>query len=283
MDPVDHVATSLLDRIEDLRVFPEAASRVLHVAHDPRSTLQQMEEAVAADPLVAAKVVELSNSALYLRGPRHDELRRAIQVLGFETTRDTALALALAGIGRAADDGAVYLWRTATLSARVAACLLPFLPPPIGRSAYLCALLHDIGRQLMGVVNPSALARILREEWGGHPDVLGLERQLFGIDHAALGAACLHRWSFRPEVAHAVALHHEPVAAVADPDTRWRVALLQLADAVVRGLHTSTRQEGVMTAAASEPARRVLGVSRHALEGVVAQLLAEEQGHRRAA
>ena len=283
MAPPCPTTHKLLDRIEDLRVFPEVGARVLAVAHSPRTTLSDMERAVSADPVLAGKVVELSNSALYLRGRPHDELRRAIQVLGFAATRDTALALALASIGDPADASTAYLWRHATAAARVAQALAPFVPVAVARSAHLCALVHDIGRQLMAVVHPGALDEVLEAEWAGHPDVLGLERQRFGVDHAALGAACLDRWSFRPEVARAVALHHLPVGSIVEADDRQRVALLQLADAVVRGMLTSDRVEGVMLAAASEPARRVLGVPKVELARVVTQLLADEDEARAAA
>jgi len=283
MADVDPIATKLLDRIEDLMVFPAAAAKVLHVAHHADSTLGDMEQAVGSDPVLAGKVVELSNSALYRRGRRVDDLRRAIQVLGFSTTRDTAIGLALVGIGRRADPRSAYLWRHATGSAQAATRLAAFVPPAIGRSAYLCALLHDIGRQLMAVIDPDALDRVLAAEAGGHPDVLGLEREVFGIDHAALGGACLDRWSFRPEVARAVARHHDPVGQIREPEERLRVALLQLSDAIVRGMNHSDQVEGVVTSAASEPARRVLGVSREALERIVTELLHEEGGHRVAA
>ena len=161
MAPPCPTTHKLLDRIEDLRVFPEVGARVLAVAHSPRTTLSDMERAVSADPVLAGKVVELSNSALYLRGRPHDELRRAIQVLGFAATRDTALALALASIGDPADASTAYLWRHATAAARVAQALAPFVPVAVARSAHLCALVHDIGRQLMAVVHPGALDEVL--------------------------------------------------------------------------------------------------------------------------
>jgi putative nucleotidyltransferase with HDIG domain len=243
-----------------------------------------MEEAVGSDQVLAGKVVELANSAMYGRVHRVDDLWRAIQVLGFETTRDTALALALSSIGQRADDRWAHLWQHAGWSARAARSLTPFVDRDVGRSAFLCALLHDIGRQLMAVIDPDALDAVLSAEQGGHPDVLGLERRAFGIDHAALGAACLDRWSFRPELAHAVALHHVPVGQLVDPVDIQRVALLQLADALAHAMEVTDQAVGVVAYAASEPARRVLGVRRSDLQAIATDLLVErDEGGRFAA
>lgn len=274
MDP-HHAARKLLERIEDLGVFPPAAGRVLHVAQNPRSALRDMEEAVGFDPVLAAKVVELANSAMFGRGPRVDDLWRAIQLLGFEATRDMALALALSSIGKRADAPRAHLWQHATLAARAARSLAPFVDPEVGRGAFLCALLHDIGRQLMVVLDPHAMAGIFSAEEGGHPDVMAIERQAFGIDHAALGAACLDRWSFRPELAHAVARHHQPVGLLVKPTELQRIALLQLSDVLAHAVEMTDQVEGVVRYAASEPARRVLGVSRSALETIASDLLSE--------
>ncbi len=277
MDPHGS-ARKLLDRIEDLRVFPPAAGRVLHVAQNPRSSLRDLEGAVGSDPVLAGKVVELANSAMYGRGHRVDDLWRAIQLLGFEITRDTALALALSSIGQRADQRWAHLWQHATWSAQAARSLTPFVDREVGRSAFLCALLHDIGRQLMGVIDPDALDAVFSAEQGGHPDVMAVERRAFGVDHAALGAACLDRWSFRPQVARAVARHHQPIGLLVEPTEIQRVALLQLSDTLAHAMEVTDQVVGVVTYTASEPARRVLGVHRADLEAIAAELLQERQG-----
>lgn len=276
-------ARKLLERIEDLRVFPPAAGRVLYVAQNPASSLRDMEDAVGTDPVLAAKVVELSNSAMYGREHRVDTLARAIQVLGFDTTRDTAIALALSVIGQQADARWAHLWQHATRSARAARHLAPFVAPAIGRSAFLCSLLHDIGRQLMAVIDPDGLERVVASEAAGHTDVAGLERAVFGIDHASLSAACLELWNFRDELVDAVAKHHLPLGQLMDPDERQRVALLQLADALALGVAASDRVEGVLVYASHEPARRVLGLVHDDLVGIAAQLLGEEESDQAAA
>lgn len=225
----------------------------------------------------------MSNSAMYGREHRVDTLARAIQVLGFDTTRDTAIALALSVIGQQADARWAYLWQHATRSARAARHLAPFVTPAIGRSAFLCSLLHDIGRQLMAVIDPIGLERVVAEEAAGHPDVAALERAVFGIDHASLSAACLELWNFRDELVDAVAKHHQPLGQLMDPDERQRVALLQLADALALGVAASERVEGVLVYATHEPARRVLGLVHDDLVAIAAQMLGEAEGDQAAA
>jgi putative nucleotidyltransferase with HDIG domain len=160
-------------------------------------------------------------------------------------------------------------------TARVARALVPFVTAEVARSAYLCALLHDIGRQLMAVVDPEAFDAVLDAERAGHPDAEAVEREAFGIDHAALGAACLRLWSFPPELAAAVAHHHQPIALRRDGVEAARVAVLQLADTVAHAIEATDRVEGVLAYAAHDPARRVLGVRREQLEAIAGELLLE--------
>lgn len=272
-----------LDRIDDLCVFPAVAGRVMRVAREADSTVTDMKGVVEQDPVLAGRIVELANSALFARGVKVDSLRRAIQRLGFRRTRDAAVALALTSLGREATPCATALWRHAMQSAEAARVLSEHLPRDVGSRLFTAALVHDLGRQLMAVLDEPALVAILDAERDGHPAVLELERDVFGVDHTTLGAACLRRWSFDDALVDAIASHHLPAGQVVGCADPRLVAALQLADAFARAVAHARRVVGVVTTVASEPAVRVLGLRSEPLEEVAAVLVATSRASRRRA
>lgn len=242
----DHRLAQLLQRIDDLRLFPQAAHRVLQVARDDRATLDDMQAAVASDPILAGRVLKMANSPLHQRSMRVDTLPRAIQMLGFMGTRDIALALALGSIGRDRSPWGEILWTHAMHTSHAAAAITAHMRHNAPKGAFLAALLHDVGRQLMLVLDPKVTDAIQRHEQSGG-NAHALEMSAFGVDHATLGAACLARWSFTDAITDAVRYHHVPLDRDMPGTTRTWVAILELADAMA---HQHAMEVPVVDAAA---------------------------------
>ena len=78
-------------------VFPtrvEVALQVRRVLDDPDCSIEQLSKLVAADPLLSAKVVGLSNSVAYNPGGRaYSDVRGALSRIGFNALRSLATAV----------------------------------------------------------------------------------------------------------------------------------------------------------------------------------------------
>lgn len=270
-----------LERTDDLYVFPVIATRVMQVTRDPNSDLRDLERVVGTDPVLTGRMVELANSALYARGARVESLGRALQRLGFRRTRDAAVGLALSGLGR--DVGALgeRLWAHAVRSGDAAHALVPHLGADAG-GAFLSALLHTLGLQLMALLDEGRTAALLDAQAAGHPDPAVLEREAFEVTSPELGAACLERWYFSDALVAAVRCWRHPLGNVVDDGLRRRVAVIQLCDALARAAEATDQLEGLVTVVASEPACRVLGLTRGTLEEVAKGLVVAHPARRAA-
>jgi putative nucleotidyltransferase with HDIG domain len=75
---------------------------------------------------------------------------------------------------------------------------------------YLAALLHDVGKTVMGEFVYDAFEKIsdlvAREGYS----FLEAEKRVIGIDHAELGGKIAERWNFPKEIIDALAYHHRP-------------------------------------------------------------------------
>jgi len=259
----------LLLRIDELQLFPAAAQQVLSIARNSSATRKQLEEAVATDPVLAGRVIKLANSPMFARAVRVETLEHAIRMLGFHGTRDVALALALAGVGKERTEAGEELWRHARWTAVSARTIGEHLRRGATSSAFISALLHDVGRQLMLVLEPKRMAGLHATDECNAIVAFTREREVFGVDHAKLGAACLRRWSFSEHIAVAVENHHRNAAALPDAGLRREVAVLQFADVLAHTMADGLDLQRTITVAQKLPAVGVLGISEHSVGRIV--------------
>lgn len=135
-------------------VFPTCFDAVLRLRKElrnPNLTLAHIAQVVRIEPLIAAKLVRLANSAAYAaHGRAIRDLPSAISRLGLNVVRATALAVAVGEILHA-KEMAVFsslsqsLWEHSVRSA-VAARLLAHAYTRISpEEALLAGLVHDLG------------------------------------------------------------------------------------------------------------------------------------------
>jgi HD-like signal output (HDOD) protein len=191
-------------------VFPtyfDAAIRLRKVMQDPNQSLEGIANALAIEPLISTKLLNLANSVLYNpSGSQVRSLQNAIARLGLETTRSTALAIAMNQLLRAKDmanfsDLTRNLWehslRTASAAYVIARRLTRFKPD----EALLAGLVHDLGAFYM-------LYRATQyEELRARPDTV---RYLIIQWHESIGHTLLIALGLPEDLAEAVREHDQP-------------------------------------------------------------------------
>ena len=170
---------------------------------------------MAADPAIAAKVLQLSNSAFFSQGRTIADLRTAVTRLGLSTLRDLVLASEVFSTPTLSTAERNSLQQRALLASRLAARLLPESSAELGATA---ALLADIGLLLPGVRNERS-----------EPSLAGDTRP----GHAEAGAYLLGLWGLPMPIIEAVAFHLQPQRA----NTRsfWVTGAVHVALALVNG------------------------------------------------
>lgn len=226
----NHDLHSCLDRIDRLGVFPEVAHRILRVTQSVDATMADLESAVSIDPVLTARVLQVANSPLYGLSQKIGTLRRAVQMLGMEGTRGVAFALAVSAMGSQGGQQARALYDRAIATAATTRLLAPHVAGIHAGMMFAAALVHDLGLQLLLIVEGDATRELL-SKLGHNRTLVRAERFHFGFDHAQLGGEGLRRWGLPEPAAMLVASHHDPIR----PHQRSR-ALLQIADHVGEGV-----------------------------------------------
>jgi putative nucleotidyltransferase with HDIG domain len=167
---------------------------------------------VEGDIAMAAKVLQLANSAYFGRRNSVTGVRDAVAYLGLEALRALALS---AEIFRAfAVDPPIPGFDLEVLqrhSTRVAQLARAICEQPSERDeAFAAGLLHDVGLLVFASQERDELAATFAAARLEHRPRYEVERERHGVTHADVGAHLLALWGLPHTITDAVAHHHEP-------------------------------------------------------------------------
>ena len=192
-----------------LPIFSQSALRILRLLDQAESTAEQIERIAAADPVVAGNLVRVANSALFTGYPETSTIRNAVLRLGYQTTRKIVLATVFRPIFSRPSMRPLL---EHSLEAAELAHHLAARAPAIDREeAFLCGLLHDVGKLLLDRFNIFDSARMGGLLEYGCPPVYA-ENLLMGCDHGTAGADIAAHWRLPARHAEAIRYHHQPEA-----------------------------------------------------------------------
>lgn len=130
-------------------MLPQAATEAMKLAGDPKTSFKTVERVVSTDLMLAARVLAVANSPLY-GGQNVKSLALALQRLGTGTIRDVLYqAVAEAHIFRGSDGDALLEERAHAVTVGLAARAVCRRVGLDSGYAFVCGLLHDIGRPVL--------------------------------------------------------------------------------------------------------------------------------------
>jgi len=198
---------------------------------------------VEQDIAMAAKVLQLANSAYF--GPRNPVtgVRQAVAYLGLEALR--ALALGAETFRQLIVSPPIAGFDLEELerhSVRVARLAREICERPADADeAFAAGLLHDVGLLVMASQDRDTLEQTLAAACKERRPVQEIEREQLGVTHSEVGAHLLALWGLPHTVAEAVASHHEPPSTDGPFDT---VAATYVADSLISEIECAAQNDG---------------------------------------
>jgi HD-like signal output (HDOD) protein len=180
-----------------------------HALADPNVDSNKVAAIIQKDPAVAAKVLQVCNSAFFRLPRRVSSIQQAVSYLGLSAVRSMALSAEIFSPGKSLcpslDLG--QLQKHALSVAGVARFLA--VGTPWAEDAFLAGLLHDVGFLLLGRQFGDKMQKALDASAAGMP-LAEAERSYVGVDHGTAGAYLLGLWGLPYEVVESVAHHETP-------------------------------------------------------------------------
>src|SRR5262245_19089049 len=194
---------------------PEIARRMLAAVNREDTNVQPLTDLISRDQALAARLLQLANSAFFAVRARVTSIPHAVTLLGYERVRDVALGLsvwgALGGSSKSERRHRRALWQHSTMVAAAAEKLVEATGGD-GPSAFAAGLLHDVGKLVLGLRLGESYWALLDEAFEYGQTAATVETDAFGCHHATVGGWFLQIWQLPPELIDPVALHHEALA-----------------------------------------------------------------------
>lgn len=204
----------LSEAIHSLPPLPYLVEEILLATVDDTVELASVAEKIALEPVIAARVVAIANSAFCVGTRPIHSIEGAIARLGLNRVRMLTVSITLAhrfDASRCPGFRADEYWYQ---SVATAGCTAHVSRACTGRSmdaAYLAGLLHNIGLLLLACTFPVEMSAILEELNAAPAGLLTkLTRERLGIDHHKAGQLLLTEWGVPADVVAAVACTTTP-------------------------------------------------------------------------
>lgn len=203
----EQVEQALVERIDkdriDLPVLPQVAGRVMALVAGPSADAARLSALIHQDQALAAHVLRIANSPAYMPRTPIASLQHAVAMLGVNQLSEIAVTISLKSgavkiPGHEAD--IQRLWRHALASGAYAKEIARMRRYNV-ESAYLCGLLHAVGKPvvLKTVTTIAAEMHISLE-----PSAVNLFLDSY---HARVGGLIAAEWALPPQVADAIAYY----------------------------------------------------------------------------
>lgn len=201
---------------------------------DQRYT-SQIAEIIRRDPSLTARLLRLVNSVYFGFSSSINSIEEAVFYLGVRQIRQLAMMTPIIDDFEKLAGNAPFAWRkfwqhcigTAILTREVIAAF----EVPSDESDYVAGLVHDVGKITMASAFPEHFAQIQSLQADDPRELVLVEEEILGINHAELGAMYLRHHRLPEVLVTAARFHHQPEAAA----EHGRIAAaVQIADLLVR-------------------------------------------------
>jgi len=203
---------TIVSRLRSIPSLPTIYDELTAALRLEDPSLAQIERIISKDVAMAAKILQLANSAFIGASGRVSSLLQAVSLIGTETVRTLVLSVHVFSHFDGNSEVAPYLpalWDHSVAVAALAKQIASFegCPKAMVEESCTAGLLHDIGKVVLLAEMPREYRPILMSDPGG---IVALELEHLGCTHAQVGAYLMSIWGLPVPLVHAVAFHHCP-------------------------------------------------------------------------
>ena len=203
----------IMAQVKSFPGMPATAARLLKLLDDPDSSAAHIEEVLRYDAGLTANILKLTNSAYFGIPSKVSSVKQAIMMLGWKRLLQLVMTMCMSTVMKKPVDGYGLprgeLWRHSIAVSVAAEAVVKSLKIPEAEEVFTAALLHDIGKLVLGGFVRDEHQQIKAMVSKGIPFEVA-EYMVIGTDHAEIGARILEKWDFPQDLVNAVNWHHDP-------------------------------------------------------------------------
>lgn len=214
---------TLVAGTELLPSIPDIYMKLLQELNSPNVSFKRVGDIISRDVSMAAKVLQLVNSAFFGIPQKISSPHQAVTLLGLNLIRSLVLYVKIFSIHEEHGKQEVLLdaiWRhslkVSALAKEIA--VVESAGQETIEDSFVAGLLHDMGKLLL-LKKPNYHQQVLKLIKEKECRYFEAEHSLLGASHAEVGAYLLGLWALPDNIVGAVAYHHMPWKNIGDKFT----------------------------------------------------------------
>jgi putative nucleotidyltransferase with HDIG domain len=208
------IVDRILKSINTIPAFPATGNKVAQLLNQVEYSIVQVANIIKFDPSITANILKMANSAYFSPLHRISSINDAVIYLG---QQNLLRAIQTAGISKYYKKGSpgyfdktTDLWEHCVAVALMSQILSKKITGKEDTTLYTAALLHDVGKIIMGEFVRDEMKKISVLVECQKMSFLEAEEEVLGINHADLGGKIAEYWNFPIEIGEAIRYHHRP-------------------------------------------------------------------------
>ncbi len=229
------VLQQFVERSRKLYSLPAVALEVIDLTNQPTVDTPALKACIEKDPALTIRLLRVVNSSLFGLSRQVVDLNQALALLGINPLKMLVLGFSLPkGLLDGVEGSTLKkYWQHTVIKAVASRLLAERIGGVPGDEAFLAGLLQDVGQLVLIQDLGEPYLRFLAHVEAQQGDVLAMELETLGFDHAVLSSRLLEHWRLPASLAAAVASSHDSNQILALPiQQRALPQLLHLAELV---------------------------------------------------
>lgn len=206
----------LFDDLHSLPSIPKVAQDLMLQFDNPSSNLESIARNIEKDPVIAAKVLRLANSARFRGSRDSSSIEDAAMRLGFNTLRTLVMASAVTGAFKAGPSFDLKGFWLKSFQVAGICRMLARQGSADPETAFTCGVMHNIGELLIQTGAPEVAERLNNSATANTPGRGASETLQLGFGYPEVGAELARRWHLPHVILQAIAYQAKPMQAPAD-------------------------------------------------------------------
>ncbi len=248
----------IIKSIDNLPAFPATVVKVMGLLSSEDYSLAEVAKVISFDQSITGNILKISNSAQFSGGRSIKTIRDAVSYLGKENLIRAVQTAGISKYYKTKVKGYVStasdLWEHSVAVALMSQILSKKIYGVENSVLYTAALLHDVGKIIMGEYIYESIDKINELVEKKHCSFLEAEEVIVGMNHAELGGKITGQWNFPSEICDAISFHHHPdLLGKNTIETQW---IVYLADQLCMMLGIGNGVDGLAYRGVSEALKK---------------------------
>lgn len=205
----------VISRLNSVPSLPALYDEIMAEMESPDPSSARVADIVERDVAMAAKVLQLANSALLGLRSHISNVHQAVLLIGMEMMRALVVSVHIFSHfepDQLAELDLPQLWKhsLATANTSLAIARSERAPKPVMEDSFTAGLLHDIGKLILAQTMAEKYRDVVKRVRAEKIALIAVERENFGCTHAEVGAYLVGIWGLPQSIVATAAWHHVP-------------------------------------------------------------------------